>query len=380
MRILQTSHTYSPEMTGVAQVVGNLAVRFAERGHDSNVATAQVGRSAREETIDGVHVRRFRCSGNAVRGIRGETREYVQHVREGGWDVVVTHCAQTWNTDVLLPELPLASPAVVVGHGLSAWNDPAYAEYFDGFAAALRHAAAFATLSGRLEEVELCRLHGLPDPVVIGNGVDVEEFAKPLRDVRRRWSIGTAPWVLNVSNHAPAKDHGSFFELWREVSRRVPGSRSTLVGSPHPAARWGLGRIGVKGGCWYRCRSRAPFARRLSLVAGADRRDVVSAMREADVLVLSSTREASPIVLLESMAAGTPWVAFDVGAVGENAGGVAVGTPDEMLDAVLELLASEERRRTLADAGLARVASRHAWERVADAHLELYRSVCLPIA
>ena len=64
-----------------------------------------------------------------------------------------------------------------------------------------------------------------------------------------------------------------------------------------------------------------------------------------------------------------------LGAIGENAGGIAVTKLDEMTEAVLELLRSPSRREELAGAGLAQVASRHTWERVADAHLELYGSV-----
>jgi glycosyltransferase involved in cell wall biosynthesis len=116
----------------------------------------------------------------------------------------------------------------------------------------------------------------------------------------------------------------------------------------------------------------------MTLMKNVDRADVVSAIREADVVVLTSSREASPLVILESMAAETPWVAFDVGATRDNDGGIVVSTAEDMAQQVTELLRSPERRQALGAAGVKQVSARHSWDRVAATHLELYRSVCVP--
>jgi glycosyltransferase involved in cell wall biosynthesis len=93
------------------------------------------------------------------------------------------------------------------------------------------------------------------------------------------------------------------------------------------------------------------------------------------VVVSCSKWEANSIVLLESMAAGTPWVSFDVGAARANAGGVVVRNLSEMTDAVKELLRNAERRCALGREGRARVAEEHDWEKLTDDYEEAYEAV-----
>jgi glycosyltransferase involved in cell wall biosynthesis len=99
----------------------------------------------------------------------------------------------------------------------------------------------------------------------------------------------------------------------------------------------------------------------------------VSAVKEADLMVLTSNWEASPLVILESMAAGTPFVTFDAGCVREHVGGRVVDSLSEMAETVIELMADSDLRRELGEQGKRRIAERHDWEVVVDAYEDLYR-------
>ena len=90
------------------------------------------------------------------------------------------------------------------------------------------------------------------------------------------------------------------------------------------------------------------------------------------MVLVTSSREASPLVVLECMAAGTPWVSLDVGCVRENSGGVVVSSTDEMVSVTLELLNNRQRREQLAEAGRAAAGELHNWDRIA----ELYEKQC----
>jgi glycosyltransferase involved in cell wall biosynthesis len=105
------------------------------------------------------------------------------------------------------------------------------------------------------------------------------------------------------------------------------------------------------------------------------RREVVSAIQEADIVVSTSKWEANSLVLLESMAAGTPWVSFDVGSARENIGGVVAGNLDDMANSITELVRDHDRRKSLGRVGRARIAAKHDWDSIADRYERLYESV-----
>lgn len=375
MLILHTAHSYAPEVSGVAEVVKQLSVRLARRGHEVHVATKQFGDSSAEELLDGVHVHRFDVDGNTALGMSGAVDSYVRFVRSMAWDVVAFHCAQTWTTDALLPHLgTIEAPKIFVGHGFSALADPRYQTYFSELAVALRQVNRIVALSDLLEEPTYCASHSLRAPTIIPNGVDAAEWSAPTRDVRMRWGIKDRPWILSVSNHSPVKGHKAFFEVVQQVRRQAPRAVGTIVGGHYPAAYRGMGRLGIKGGCWYRCNVASVFEAGIELRKSVPRSETVSAIKEANVILVTSSREASPLVVLESMAAGTPWVSFDVGCVREHVGGIVVESPQEMVSAAVDLLGNPALCRELGQAGQARVSEKHDWERIAAQYERLYES------
>ncbi len=373
LNILHTTHTYPPALNGVAQVVGNISTRLAANGHAVTVYTERAGGAPKEETRDGVHIRRFDNSGSLVAGIRGDTRPFLESVRSGRWDLIVMHCYQTWTTDLLLKELDrLAAPCIVVAHGLSGYPKPEFKDYYAWVAPRVSSLRATVGLSALLEDTTFARDNGLPLPRIIANGVDTEEWSRPAVGVRSRWSLVGHPWLLNVSNHNPNKGHERLWHVADRVRMLEPKAIVTIIGGRHPAARFNLGRIGVVGGCWYRCLATSVRRRGVRLNQGAPRSDVVSAVKEADVFLLTSRWEAYPVSLLESMAAGTPWVSFDVGCVREYKGGIVVGDIEEMAAVTNEILRRPQLRAALTEAGVAQIKAKHNWIDIAHQYELLY--------
>lgn len=376
MLILHTAHTYAPELNGVAEVVRHISKRLVRSGHEVHVATSRPKGTAAQETIDGVHVHRFDVQGHAVNGIYGESQAYLEFIRSLPWHAVALHYAPIWSTDLLLPRLrSLRAGRVFVGHGLSVYRHPKYQAYLADVGRYLQDVEQVVSLSPLLEETDFCRRHNLSPPVIIPNGVDPRAWQVPLQGLRDRWRIGQRPWLLSVSNHSPVKEHGVFFEVLKRVRQRYADVCGTIIGNSYPAACWRLGRFGLQGGCWYRCRLRS-LAWPGLLRPHVARADVVSAIREADVVLVTSRREASPIVMLESMAAGRPWVSFDVGCVRENAGGVVVGSGAEMAETVCSLLAEPWLRAELGAQGQTRVTEKHDWDKLAARYEAVYHEAC----
>ena len=292
MRILHTAHSYAPEVSGVAEVVRQISMRLARRCHEVHVITGSRPSAPHEEILNGVYVHRFAVKGNAATGMQGDVDGYIRFVYSKPWDVLAMHCAQTWTTDALLPHLnQISARKVFVGHGFSTLYDAKYQDYFVELAESLRQVDGIVALSDLLEEAHFCAEHGLTKPQIITNGVDLAEWGAPTHALRERWGIGKRPWLLSVSNHSPVKGHPAFFEVVRRVRKQLPSVIGTIIGGHYPAAKWNLGRLGIRGGCWYRCRLAASLTSGVFLYWDASRKDVVSAIQEEDMILITSSRE-----------------------------------------------------------------------------------------
>ena len=377
MRILHTAHSYYPEVSGVPEVVSQISSRLASKGHDVHVATGLVSPShPQEEIINGVHVHRFKVKGNAVKGITGEFQQYRKYVLSQNWDILGMHCAQIWSTDSILSYLDkIRGKKVFISHGLSAWRDSAYDNYFNNLSIFMKRVNRIVSLSEMCEEKDFCLKFGLPLPLIINNGVDIAKWEKSSVDLRSKWNIGGHPWVLSISNHNPVKGHFRFFKVIDGIRKYLPGTIGTIIGGNYPAAAFGLGEIGVKGGCWYRCRFWEKMKPYVSLRSGLNREEVISAIHEADLVLTTSRWEASPLVVLESMAARTPWISFDVGCVREHVGGFVVNSDEEMASLAVDLLKNPSWRETLGEEGRSRIITNHDWDGIAEQYERLYESL-----
>lgn len=195
---------------------------------------------------------------------------------------------------------------------------------------AARRAAAVVAVSEGLRE----RLRAIGIQVahvrVLRNGVDLDLFHPVERQIARS-HLGLAGRVLvSVGNLVRLKGH----ELIIKALVDMPSTTLVVVGrGPERSALEGLARkVGV-----------ANRVRFLEPLPQEQLRDVYSA---ADALVLASSMEGWPNVLLESMACGTPVIATDIPGAREIVGGPDVGqllperTPKSIAQSVEKLLAS----------------------------------------
>ncbi len=111
------------------------------------------------------------------------------------------------------------------------------------------------------------------------------------------------------------------------------------------------------------------------------RRDVADLLHAADVFVLSSRQEGFPITILEAMAAGKPIVATDVGGCaeavvhGETGLIVPPEDPSALAEALASLLADPELARKMGAAGRERVEQEFTVDRMVEQHLAIYEEL-----
>ncbi len=178
---------------------------------------------------------------------------------------------------------------------------------------------------------------------------------------------GRGGCVAMIASLTPKKDHGTFLEAVKLVTKDAPEARFRIVGG---------GPL------------REELARRVTSMGLSDvvqlagsRDDIGALMSEVDVSVLTSLKEGCSNVVLESMAAGCPLVVTDVGGNRELIESGVTGYLVPPRDAegiarhVLELLRDPDLRRRMGEAGRARVRSRFTAERMVDDTVTFYLSV-----
>ncbi len=165
---------------------------------------------------------------------------------------------------------------------------------------AYRHADLTVTLfeANRRLEIEM----GCPPEraIVVPNGIDVERFTAVERTEKEHFSVGLVGRVV------PIKDIKTYIATAKTVLDRIPTARFYCIGPTdedpayHDECTALTARLGID--------DRFIFT---------GRQNVLDYYAFIDVLLLTSVREAQPLVILEAYCAGVPAVATRVGNVPE---------------------------------------------------------------
>jgi glycosyltransferase involved in cell wall biosynthesis len=197
---------------------------------------------------------------------------------------------------------------------------------------------------------------------VLRNGVDLELFAPCDPELaRRQLALDVAgPIVLSAGWLIPRKGH----DLVIQALQRLPEVTLVIVGDGPQAAA--LERLAAQLGVSERVRFLGAMPQeRLAILYSA-----------ADALVLASSREGLPNVLLEALACGTPVVATAVWGTPEIVAAPAAGrlvhprTPEALAAAIRDLLADPPRR-----AAVRAYAERFAWGPTTAGQIRMFRSI-----
>ena len=245
----------------------------------------------------------------------------------------------------------LGKPFAVTARGTDVSLLPAYDGPRKKILDAAWRAGAIIAVADALKH-ELARLGAPAENItVLRNGVDLEKFTPADRERERR-ALGLDGLVLaSVGHLIERKGHGLVIDALKEL----PAATLLIVGEgPQRKALEARAKA-------------AGVAGRVRFLGQASHEELKSVYSAADILVLASSREGWPNVLLEAMACGAPCVAADVGGTGEvirapEAGRLArERSPAAIAAAIGEVLASPPGRKA------ARLyAERHSWDETAD--------------
>jgi 1,2-diacylglycerol 3-alpha-glucosyltransferase len=375
MKILFSTFSYPPQRNGVA-LASAREVRFLrELGHTVDLLTGgdPGGDPASDPQAgpEGV-VARFVFSGNGSlwRPVRGERQKLSDWLARGSWDLVIVCGWQNWATDLVLDQLDrqhYRGPVLLRSHGISTnsrvgplWRWlPRYLGW------RLYHWRRVPRVLGRISllaplgdvedgdrflDLRLARRAGIPIAAIPNMAPSFElSPTEPEPGGRVRFA---SKIFLCVGNFSIMKNERYVLEAYRLSGlHQIP---LVLVG---PAANAYSAALQQSAGR-----------------AGLDRVQVVAAPSEAELRALyqsslavlsGSLTECQPLVLLDAMYFGVPFVSTALPGVRSLPGGVTVGSPRQMAGVMKRLLSDEIFCSGLADAGRKAFETRYAQEVVA---------------
>ena len=260
----------------------------------------------------------------------------------------------------------------------SQWLDDAYLKemWIDSFSAICRwqyrSADRVITLFEGNRQLEIG--YGAPADgiTVIPNGIDIERF----RTARQPRCTGAPRRVALVGRVDAVKDVKTFLQAAAICRRRVPHLEALVIGPTDDPAAY-----------YEECRQLVEMLDLTDTVTFTGRADVVAYYRQIDLLLLTSIKEAMPLVVMEAMASGLPVVATDVGACREliyglddgigPAGEVArIMDAENIAVAAARILQDPDLANQMARNGIQRIETFYRQDLVLDRYRRIYLELC----
>ena len=442
MKILLCCEFYAPSVGGVQEVMRQLAERLVVRGHSVTVATTAI--PTREfQSLRGVNIKEFSVSGNLAHGMKGDLEGYRQFVTTNVFDVVMIKAAQQWTFDALWPVLHKIR-AIFIPCGFSCLYEPEYADYFRRLPAILRQCDHLIFYSSEYRDIDFARKHGLGNLSIIPNGASETEFNVTRdRTFRDRYGLRDEELLfLTVGSPTRLKGHYEIAEAFlkadfsghaatlllndgsrlqsrpvvpsmrakvREYSRAVRGvtEREGILPAVVHMGHGVLNKVGIRAGRYARHDQGRQSAMKDELqvliekihsqgtgkrilLTDLPRAELIQAYVHADLFVFASHVEYSPLVLFESVAAGTPFLSVPVGNAAEIAVWTGAGVicpasqdnrgytkvdPDLFAERWASLARNREYLREIGLTGKQNWAARFTWERITDQYEGIFLKV-----
>lgn len=334
MKIHIHTPSFFPSLVGMTYATHVHATMLRELGADVTVIAPASDDGAIAEAID-YRVRRFAVSGSGLpwSPLRGDVDGIMALTAADRPDIVI---AEGWFTpgSVLLPRFrPLARHLVLASHGSAdlSIERPSPA-----------HVAR--SLAYRWEEATRTRaiIRQLSGAIVLSVWEDRDRF----RDVTWLRKAGTPTYVCpNVSTYTPTQGHAlrpdrvDLIQIGEMKPHKAP-ERAVQALAALPA-RFHLNLVFPREtehlAHVLSLADRLGVRDRLHLVSGKKRSQLEPIVAGCDVLLITSpSKDVQPIVAVDSLAKGLPFVSTDVGCMREFGGGI-VARPDAMAEAVARI-------------------------------------------
>jgi glycosyltransferase involved in cell wall biosynthesis len=360
-KILIAAFGFYPEQHGVAQAAYQQALGLHQLGYQVTVIT-------RTKTPDNLPFEVIPVFQKA---------EYQLLLKSSDAEVVFFHGWHNWVSDWAIPVFPLKGKTVLVSHGT---NFNVRLSGLKGGMWWLKNRFTAATfplkmsrfdhlifLSNKLEkqrmsDVILAKNQEKSNYSIIPNGARPAFLNEISVDFCIKDQIKTSTILLCVSNFQPSKGQGELLAWFTELG--LPDTALVLIGSEFNAFSEQLKKQADK-----------QLDKTVFFFEKLNEEQLYAAYRAANVFVSATCTEVQPLMLLDAMAVGLPFLCRDVGVVSELEGGICFETPEGFKEKLGWLLKGALLRELLGKAGKKAVLERYNWERSAKKYHFLVQNV-----
>lgn len=358
------------DIGGTEQQIVELVRGIDRKLFSPHVCCFRTGAKSKEIAAMGVPVRHEPKRAKADPGLVVRLASYMKRER---FDLVQTYLwtANTWGR--LAARLAGTRRVVASERNVDIWEE-AYKRVLGRWLA--RSTDRIIANSEAVRSYLLERGGLAPEKVVtVYNGVNLDRFAEPCDPGERRRELGVpddAILAACVARLEPAKDHATLLQALALLGQSRPNLHVAIIGDG--SQREPLARL----------------ARELGLAGRIHftgfRTDSAAWLRSVDLSVLSSVKEGLSNTVIESMAAGLPVVATQVGGnaevIAEGATGFLVPprAPAVLAEALARATQSRESMQRLGLAGRERVESLFSVRAMVRRTEQLYRELLAPPA
>lgn len=383
MKILIATFTYLPEDNGVSHVAHSHATGFVQKGHEVTVITAiNKERNLKQMEKEGIRVVQFdvKGSGNIRQGYFGEIKKYQEFIANFNADVMLFHCWQVWSTNLAIPVFSFnKAKKILVSHGVSAnsilsprnvvswlcwrpylWKMPSMLSAFDHmvFLSARKD-------KDRFYDYYLTQKMGLINYSIIPNGTYPINQHKSKIDFKEKYKINSSYMILQVANYEFRKNQKMALKAF--LKSGVEDTTMLFMGSQKNDYSNQLEKL-IK---------RSGMENKVRILEKISREDITAAHLAADIFLNSSLWEAQPLVILDAMSAGVPFISTDVGCISDMPGGIIIKNEFDMADKIKKLIIDENLRRSLGEEGRKACNTTYSWSNTIDAYDSLLKKLTM---
>jgi glycosyltransferase involved in cell wall biosynthesis len=356
---------------GEESFTANLGESLHQRGWDVRVAAVS---PVHQEELRrrGLRVETLPIGGRSPRLLLAGARALARYARDERIDVLHAQCAGPAIMSILARELRFFSrprPAIL-------WHDHGITHY--GILSKIFNRLDISIANSDFERNKLMANGLRSDRVVrIHNGIDMAKLTRTAEDraarrsrIRAEFGLAeTTPLAGFVGRLSPEKAPDDFVASFRRASELLPDIRYLVVGDGpmRPAVEEIVRGLSADG----------------RIILAGFRRDVPDLLCAIDVLALVSHMETFSLTTLEAMASRVPCVVTRVGGSpeqvvdGENGRVVPDRSPDQIAEALVDILKDPKRREAYGAAGYERVHGYLNRDRMVDEIEAVYRDTVL---
>lgn len=335
MKIIITVNTYYPLKDGVQMVTEYHAENLAKQGNEVIVFTPNYG-DKEEEEFNGVKI--FRIKAKTKHSFYyGDSEKYIERIlnEAEGADAIINVCTQNPMTDWCLKVLnKIKCKKILYMHGMydMRWNKKMISSFKDvghkiwnNFRWGIYYAKLKKFLVYYDEIIQLHRFDYAYKFFLKNYNIKckiIENAAEDIFFEKKNMEMENNNFAICVANYMPRKNQEIVLKAFYKanVDKKMG---LVLIGSNYNKYCQKIINLNDK-------LERKYGKKNVRILYDVSREDTVNFTKNAKIYLMGSKWEAFPISIVESMAAGVPFISTDVGCIKSFPGGVIINNEDEM--------------------------------------------------